>query len=387
METESPLMEVEVKAPSTRRRMIIMILVVMLFLGLLVGFNVFKGIMIGRSMAGGGEPPQTVSVAQAKEEAWQPSLRAVGTVRARQGADLAFEVPGVVAAIDATPGSDVHQGQPLVSLNDATEAGQLRQLQAAAALAKATLRRAKEQFDYKNISPADYEAAEADFKAKEAAVQSQEAVVAKRHLVAPFSGRVGIVVTSLGAYLNAGVAVVTLQQLDQVYMDFYLPQREVGSVRPGQRADAVLDAFPGQSFTGRVTAVNPKVEGNTRNVQVEATFPNPGRRLVPGMFANVTLDVGGRSSYLTLPQTAVTYNPYGAVVFLAKGEAKSGYKAQQVFVTTGATRGDQVAILQGLKPGDLVVTSGSLKLRNGTPLVVDNRVQPANDPHPTPQEQ
>jgi membrane fusion protein (multidrug efflux system) len=386
MDIDHPLDDPQTAAPSTRRRMVIMILAVAGFLGLLIGFNIFKGIMIGRAMAGGGEPPQTVTVTEAREETWEPVLRAVGTLRARQGADLAFEVAGVVVRIDATPGAEVRQGQPLVSLNDETEASQLRQLQAAAELAKATLRRAKEQFEAKTISPADFEATEADFKAKEAAVQAQRAVVAKKHLVAPFSGRVGIVATSPGAYLNAGVGVVTLQQLDQVYLDFALPQREAGSVRPGQRVNLALDAYPGRTFTGKVTTVNPKVDANTRNAQVEATFSNPGRALIPGMFANATVDAGERTRALTLPQAAVTYNPYGAIVFLAKGDGASGYKAQQVFVTTGATRGDQVAILKGLKPGDQVVTSGALKLRNGTPLKVDNRLQPANDPQPSPQE-
>jgi membrane fusion protein (multidrug efflux system) len=386
MDIEQPMDETGAPSPSTRKRMIVMIVGVVLFLGLLAGFNVFKGIMAGRAAAQGGEPPQTVTATQVKEEAWQPSLRAVGTVRARQGADLAFEVPGVVVRIDVTPGAEVRQGAPLVSLNDETEASQLRQLQAAAALAKASFRRAREQFEAKILSPADFETAEADFKAKEAAAQSQVAVVAKKHLVAPFAGRVGIVGTSQGAYLTAGTTVMTLQQLDQVYVDFYLPQRDAGQIRPGQKVDATLDAFPDKTFTGRVTTVNPKVDANTRNVQVEATFPNPGRALVPGMFANLTLDLGGHAMNLTLPQAAVTFNPYGAVVFVAKGEAASGYKAQQVFVTTGATRGDQVAILTGLKPGELVVTSGALKLRNGTPLVVDNKVQPASDPTPKPQE-
>lgn len=387
IDREQPMDETSATPPSTRRRMIIMLLAVGLFLGLLVGFNVFKGIMIGRAMAGGGEPPQTVALAPAKEETWEPSLQAVGTLRARQGADLAFEVPGVVTRIEVTPGAEVREGQALVSLNDETETAQLRQFQAAAALAKATLRRAREQFEAKTISPADFEAAEADFKAKEAAAQSQLALVAKKHLVAPFAGRVGIVNTSPGAYLNAGVGVVTLQKLDQVYLDFFLPQREAGTVRPGQRVDLALDAFPGKTFAGKVSTVNPKVDLNTRNVQVEAVFANPGRTLLPGMFGNASLSVGGATKALTLPQAAVTYNPYGAVVYVAKSEGASGLKAQQVFVTTGGTRGDQVAILKGLNAGDQVVTSGALKLRNGTPLKVDNRVQPANDPRPTPQEQ
>lgn len=387
IDREHPMDETNAAPPSARRRMIIMLLAVGLFLGLLIGFNVFKGIMIGRAMAAGSEPPQTVTLAPAKEETWEPSLQAVGTLRARQGADLAFEVPGVVTRIEVAPGAEVREGQALVSLNDETETAQLRQLQATAVLAKATLRRAKDQFESKTMSPADFEAAEADFKAKEAAAQSQQALVAKKHLVAPFAGRVGIVNTSPGAYLNAGVGVVTLQKLDQVYLDFFLPQREAGAVRPGQRVDLVLDAFPGKTFSGKVSTVNPKVDLNTRNVQVEAVFANPGRTLLPGMFGSASLSVGGATRALTLPQAAVTYNPYGAVVYVAKPEGASGLKAQQVFVTTGGTRGDQVAILKGLKAGDQVVTSGALKLRNGTPLKVDNRVQPANDPHPAPQEQ
>jgi len=386
MDHEYTVDESSAAAPSTRKRMALMVIGVLGFLGLLFGFNLYKGIQIGKAQAGRGEPPQTVTTARVQEEAWHSTLQAVGTLRARQGADLAFEVAGVVVGIDVNPGAEVRQGQSLVRLNDTTETSQLHQLQAAADLAKAALRRAREQFEAKIISPADFETAEADFKAKAAAAQAQAAVVAKKHLLAPFQGRVGIVGTSQGAYLTAGTSIVTLQNLDQVYVDFALPQREAGRLRPGQKVEALLDAFPGEAFLGRISTVNPRVDLNTRNVQVEATFPNPRKVLVPGMFANLTLDLGGGLQTLTLPQAAVTYNPYGAVVFLAKGDATSGYKAQQVFVTTGATRGDQVAITKGLSPGDLVVTSGALKLRNGTPLAVDNRVQPASDPHPTPQE-
>ena len=374
--------------PSTRKRMTIMLLAVGLFLGLLVAFNVFKGIMIKRALAGAPEPPQTVTVAEAKLAQWQPSLSAVGTVRALRGADLAFEVAGVVARIDAQPGAEVKQGQPLVTLNDDTETGQLRQLQAMAALSEVTRRRVKAQAEAQTLSAAEFDAADADWKAKQAAVQAQAAVVAKKHLSAPFSGHVGIITTSAGAYLNPGASVVTLQQLEQVFVDFTLPQRAIGQVRKGQKAVVTLDAYPGRTFTGLITAVNPKVDSGTRNVQVEATFANPQRLLVPGMFASVTLEVGAVEPFLTLPQTAVSYNPYGTIVFLAaKASGKTGLQAQQVFVTTGAIRGDQVAILKGLNPGAQVVTSGSLKLRNGTPLLINNQVLPDNDPHPAPQEQ
>jgi membrane fusion protein (multidrug efflux system) len=276
-----------------------------------------------------------------------------------------------------------------VSLNDDAEQAQYRALLAAADLARVTFRRAKEQLEARTISPADYDGMEADLKAKDAAAKAQLAMVAKKHLVAPFAGRVGILATSEGAYVTPGLAMASVQQLDRVYADFALPQREVGSLHSGQNVALTLDAFPGRTFSGKVTAVNPKVDGGTRNIQVEATFANPSQELVPGMFASVSMDVGAPQSYLTLPQTAVTYNPYGSLVFLAvksQPGGKAGLTAQQVFVTTGPTRGDQVSIIKGLEDGAQVVTSGGLKLRNGTPLIVDNKVLPAADPHPAPQE-
>ena len=374
--------------PGHRKRMVLMLGGVGLFLALLVAFNVFKGIMIGRALAGAPQLPETVTTTEAKFATWQPALNAVGTVRALHGADLAFEVPGVVARIEAAPGSEVKAGQALVALNDEAETAQLRQLKAMSDLAAVTARRAKEQLEARTISPADFDAAEADAKAKAAAVQAQAALVAKKHLTAPFPGRVGLVLTSPGAYLNPGTSVLTLQQLDHVFVDFAMPQKTVAQLRRGGKVTLGLDAYPDRAFTGEITAVNPKVDGSTRNIQVEATFANPGNLLVPGMFANVSLEVGSRENVLTLPQTAVTYNPYGTVVFLAvKGTGKDALVAQQVFVTAGATRGDQVAILKGLAEGAQVVTSGSLKLRNGTPLLVNNKVLPANDAHPAPQEQ
>lgn len=381
------------RPPSARKRMVVMLLGVAGLMGLLVGFQAFKGAMMRKAMAGGGEPPETVGAVEAREETWQPTLGAVGTLRAVRGADLAFEVAGVVVRVDAQPGGEVKAGQPLVALDDTAELAQLQQLKAAEALAELTHRRAKEQLAVHIISQAEFDTSAADLKAKQAAVASQAATAAKKRLVAPFPGRVGLVTTSPGAYLNAGASALTLQQLDPVYVDFRLPQRHLAAVRPGQKVEVNLDAYPGKTFTGRVTAVDSKVDGATRNVAVEATLANPQRLLMPGMFANVSMDVGTQQSYLTLPQTAITYNPYGAVVFLVKkgkvrgpGGEQEGLVAEQSFVTAGPTRGDQVAILEGLKPGDRVVTSGGLKLRNGTPLIVDNKALPANDPNPKPQE-
>ena len=393
MELETNLDTNEQK-PSTAKRMIIMIAGVLgmtLVIGLIFISAVFKMIKSQPK----GEPPQTVTTSTAAFDTWQPSLSAVGTLRAQKGADMAFEVAGVVTQIPVKPGSDVKQGQLLVVLNDSVELAQLRQSQAAAALSKANHERAKEQLAIHAISQGDFDAADADLKAKSAAVQQAAAVAAKKRLVAPFAGRVGLITTSPGAYINSGISIITLQQMDPIYADFYLPQREVSQLRTGQKVDLSLDAFPGRTFTGKVTAVNPKVDGATRNIQVEATLSNPKREILPGMFASVSMEAGAKEKLLTLPQTAITYNPYGATVFVAKkgevmgmdGKKKEGLMAEQVFVTTGPARGDQVAILKGLDEGVVVVTSGGLKLKNGTPLIVDNSHPPVNDPDPAPQEQ
>ena len=380
--------------PSTGRRMTWMLIIIGFVLFIVVGFNILTQVMTAKFMAGQGEPPATVTTSTAALDTWQPSLDAVGTLRAVKGADMAFEVAGVVTQIGAKPGSEVKQGQTLVQLNDSVEAAQLRGLQAAAALSKVNRDRAQQQLEIHAISQGDFDAADADLKAKAAAVQQAAAVVAKKRLSAPFNGRVGLITTSPGAYINSGVSVVTLQQMDQLYADFYLPQREMGALKQGQKVTLALDTFPGQPFEGKVTAVNPKVDGSTRNIQIEATVPNPKHQLLPGMFASVSMEVGAPERHITLPQTAVTYNPYGATVFIAKkgqvkdkdGKLVDGLVAQQVFVTTGATRGDQVAIVKGLDEGAVVVTSGGLKLRNGTTLIVDNSLPPTNEPNPAPQE-
>ena len=375
-----------------RRRMILMLGGVGVFLGLMVAFNAFRKVMIQRALAASGEPPQTVTTIEARIDGWQPALTAVGTVRGIQGADLAFEVPGRLIAVAAKVGSEVKQGQLLLAMDDAAEAAQLRQLQVAAGLAEVTYGRAKAQLADATVSKAEFDQAEADLEVKRAAVQSQAAEVAKKRLVAPFPGRVGIVTVSKGAYLNPGTPVVTLQQLDSVYVDFSLPQKDSAQVKPGQAVTITMDGLPDRTFRGKVTGVNPKIDPGTRNLEVEALFGNPGRSLLPGMFVRVNLDHGARQNHVTLPQTAINYNPYGAIVFLAVGKSSPGSAsrkelvARQVFVTTGATRGDQVAIVKGLQAGALVVSSGGLKLRNGTPLIVDNRVQPANDAEPAPQE-
>jgi membrane fusion protein (multidrug efflux system) len=378
-------------SPSTTKRMIWMVVGVLALIALIVGIKV---LLVMRMIHGMPKPaPSTVSTVKISEQAWQPSLSAVGTLRAAKGADLAMDVSGLVTEVNLRSGEDVSKGQPLLQLRDGDDVAQLQQLQANAQLSRVTLDRARQQLAAQAISKANFDSADADYKARQAAVAQQKVVVEKKQLRAPFAGRAGIITLSPGAYLSAGTAVVTLQQLDPLLVDFSVPQSELGRLQVGQHVDLTLDAYPGKTFSAELSAISPKVEPNTRNVQVEATVPNHDKGLTPGMFARVSVDVGSKRQQLTLPQAAVVYNPYGDTVYVvqpAKGKDDKGNAnaptVQQTFVTTGETRGDQVAILKGLKAGTEVVTSGQMKLKNGAPIKVDNSVQPAAAAHPTPQE-
>jgi membrane fusion protein (multidrug efflux system) len=229
------------------------------------------------------------------------------------------------------------------------------------------------------ISQATLDADIADLKNKSAQVAGQQALINKKIIRAPFGGRLGISSINPGQYVNPGDNLVTLQSLDTVYLDFFLPQQELSRLCIGQKIDLTTDAYPDSQFSGKITAINPKVETDSRNVLVEATVVNPKHELLPGMYAAVEVEAGRPESMLTVAQTAVTFNPYGETVYVIEDNI-----AKQRFVTVGQKRGDQLVILTGLKEGELVVTSGQLKLRNNSPVKVDNDVQPTNDAAPTP---
>jgi membrane fusion protein (multidrug efflux system) len=375
-----------------QRRMIIMLCGVFLLLGLIFAFNQFKMFMLKYFITGMGLPPATVSTMVVATSEWQPKLTSVGNVRAFRGVELSTEIGGSVLTVPIKSGQDVKEGDLLIKLNDASDVAQLKSLKAMADLAKVINERDSQQLAIQAISKNVFDTSAADAKSKLAQVESQTALVAKKNLKAPFSGRVGIVSINPGQYVNSGDKLLTLQTLDPIFVDFNLPQNNAEQILVGQEVVVTTDAFKDASFTGKITAVSPKVDTNTRNIQVEAKLANPDKKVLPGMFANVNIKVGEQVKLLTLPQTAVTYNPYGSTVFVAKPTGKKDkqgkpvLEAQQVFVTTGATRGDQVAILKGIEEGATVVTSGQLKLKNGTPLLINNTVQPANSPDPKPQE-
>lgn len=374
------------------RRMTIMLCGVFLLLGLIFAFNQLKTFMIKHFIAGMGLPPATVSTMVIATSEWQPKLTSVGSVRAFRGVELSTELGGLVQSVPVKSGQDVKEGELLIKLNDASDVAQLNSLKAMADLAKVINERDRQQLAIQAISKNVFDTSAADSKSKQAQVEQQTALVAKKNLKAPFSGRVGIVSINPGQYVNPGDKLLTLQTLDPIFVDFNLPQNNAEQIQVGQEVIVTTDAFKDASFTGKITAVSPKVDTNTRNIQIEAQLSNPDKKILPGMFANVNIKLGDQVKYLTLPQTAVTYNPYGSTVFIAKPTGKKdkhgnpALEAQQVFVTTGSTRGDQVAILKGVDEGATVVTSGQLKLKNGTPLIINNKVLPANSPDPKPQE-
>jgi membrane fusion protein (multidrug efflux system) len=268
----------------------------------------------------------------------------------------------------------------------------MKALEATAELAEITFQRDQKQLLARAVSQAVVDTDAANLKNARAQVAEQKAVVDKKTLRAPFSGRLGIRAIDLGQYTTAGTTVVTLQALDPIFVDFTLPQQALSQLAVGQPVSVAIDTFPGQAFTGKIAAINPKVDTSSRNVQIRATLANPDRKLLPGMYAKVAIDTGAAQRYVTLPQTAVTFSPYGDTAYLVENQGQDDkgqpkLVARQTFITTGPKRGDQVAVLKGVKEGDTVVVAGQLKLRNGSPLAIDNAVRPSNDASPAPVDQ
>ncbi|WP_027530917.1 efflux RND transporter periplasmic adaptor subunit [Bradyrhizobium sp. WSM3983] len=372
------------------KRMIIMLCAIGAVFAALAWFVNFRAGMIRQAMASLADPPQTVSTAAAQVSDWQSTLTAIGTFRAVNGADLSLQQPGIVDSIHFESGKDVAAGDALLDLRTEDDVAKLQSLQATADGFGITLRRDQGQLKINAVSQATVDSDAVNERNALALVAQQRALLDQKTLRAPFAGRLGVRQVDVGQYLTAGTTIVTLQALDRLYVDFTLPQQAIDQVKVGQEVAARVDAFPGRTFKGVVQAFNSKVDQASRNVQVRAVFDNADRRLLPGMFGRIDVRVGHPTSYLTLPQTAIVYNTYGESVFLAvKSDApgKQGLMARQTFIKTGATRGDQVAVISGLDPGATVVTAGQIKLRNGTLLKVDNSVPLANDPNPSPADQ
>jgi membrane fusion protein (multidrug efflux system) len=331
------------------------------------------------------EPPAVVTTMAARSSIWQDDMQAVGSLRAVRGTDLAAEVPGIVDWIGFESGRDVDAGTVLVKLRPNDDAAKLAELQAAADLAAANLARDQKQFRAQAVSQATIDADDSHLRAARAQIAEQQALMAEKVVRAPFSGRLGLRQVDVGQYLPSGTPMVTLQALDPIFVDFYVTQQAIGVLRNGQPASVTLDGFPNRRFAATIAAVSSRLDSASRMVQVRATIANPDHVLLPGMFATVFLQTGAPQRYITLPQSALVYNPYGSTVYVVNpGRPMTVHSA---LVKVGSTRGDQVAVLDGLREGDVVVTSGQLKLHQGSVISVNSSVLPADSPTPRPVEE
>jgi membrane fusion protein (multidrug efflux system) len=369
-----------------KKRMIIMLICLLILFGGIFGYKIFMAKMIKHFITTQSHVV-TVSTGKVTTSSWQPKVTEAGSLRAIHGVNITTQLAGQVQKIYFTPGADVVEGQVLAQLNADDDIALLHSLQANAELSKITYTRDKAQFKAEGVSKQIVDNDAANVASLTAQVAQQAAIVAKKTIVAPFAGRVGINLINLGQYLNPGDAVTMLQTLDPIYADFNVPQQEFSRMKAGQKVVITVDAMPGRKFFGKVTTINPGVDATSRNVLVEATIDNPEKELAPGMFANVEVDTGEPIEYVTVPQTVIFYNPYGDIVYIVteKDKDKDGKPiliANQRFVKVGETRGEQIAVTEGLKEGETVVTSGQLKLKNGSVIAVNNSVVPPDNAKP-----
>jgi len=335
-------------------------------------------------------PPEAITTIVAKQETWPTTLSVVGTMEAVHGVTVSADLPGTVDRINFDSGKPVQQGEVLVQLDTRQERAQLAATEAQRDLAKINYARYNELQKEGVISKQDYDKAMADQKQTEANVGEIRATIDRKTIRAPFSGVLGIRQVNLGQYLAAGSAIVPLQSVNPIYVDFSVPQDVIGQVKVGDNVRLTTENLSGLEFTGRVNALDSVVDQATRNVQVQATLANPGGKLRPGMFVQVEVGVGAKRSVLPLPASAISYAPFGDSVFivtdLKSPDGKTYRGVRQQFVKVEGSRGDQVGVVSGVNPGDEVVTSGVFKLRNGAAVAVNNKIQPENNPAPKPED-
>lgn len=379
--------------------------------GALVGMNIMRDQGVAAFFASQQMPPVPISATKAEAKTWTDYLEGIGSVSAVEGIELASEVAGTVKSIDFKPNDTVSAGQRLVQLDDSIDQADVRLYQAAMDLAKRVLDRVSSLRSRGNAPQSDLDSANAELLKAQAQIARAQATIDKKAVMAPFAGIVGIRKIDIGRYVAAGDALVTLQRLDQVYADFTLPEQAFSRISHGQKVEVRADAFPDEVFRGEVSGIEPVVDSASRMVKVRATIDNPGLKLRPGFFANVRLILPERPNVVTVPQTAITFSLYGDTVFVirekqaeanqqqpadqpaekpaASGDAGQGgsqppagpqLTVEQVFVRVGKRQGSIAEIVEGVKAGDQVVTSGQLKLQNGFPVVIDNSVDPTRPP-------
>ncbi|OAI20037.1 MULTISPECIES: efflux RND transporter periplasmic adaptor subunit [Methylomonas] len=355
------------------KRSLLVLLLTLLALGAIFGLKFYRMRQAASQVP--AVSPAVVAFAEVKSEHWDSSLSTVGSFRAVAGIDISNEIAGMVQAIHFNSGQTVKAGQLLLELDSATDRAELDGLLAEQKLAGLRYQRGQSMLERKFIAAADQDQNRAQLDQAAAAVAGKQIQIAKKHIKAPFAGELGIRRVDLGQYLPVGSAIVMLEQLDPMYLDFTLPERDLGRIGKGQKVIASVPAFPDQYFEGEVTASNPAVDTDSRTIKVQALFRNPGKLLRPGMFAQIKLSAEADQTVSTLPDTAISYNPYGNSVFAVQ-RGPAGWIVQSRQVKTGDSRGGRVEILEGLRLGDKVVAAGQMKLRNGMAVTPDSQPAP-----------
>ena len=372
------------------KRIVLTILGLIIIGGAIAGVKVLQ---IRTMIDQGGKfvpPPETVSTASVRSESWESVITAVASLEAVQGVTVAAEQPGKVVNIAFSPGAIINKGDLLVQLDSTAEEAQLRAIQASRNLAQTNLRRLAGLVSKGLISQADYDNAEASFKQAAAQADNVRAIIEKKNIHAPFAGRLGVRQVNLGQMLKEGEAIVSLQVLDPIFVNFMLPQQELGRIKVGLTVRLSGDGLGSQPLVGEISTIDPKVDAVTRTIRVQATVANSDERMRPGMYVSVSVVLPERSEVLALPATAVLYAPYSDSVFVVdekkdEKNGRSGKALRQQFVRLGEKRGDFVAVLSGLQEGATVASTGVFKLRNGQAVVVDNTHSPTFELNPKPE--
>jgi membrane fusion protein (multidrug efflux system) len=358
------------------------------FFGLLivVGFIIgIKALQIGalKSSDGFQLPPEYVTSATVKEETWKQTLDAVGSLTAVQGVTVSSEVAGKVTKIHFESGEPVEEGQLLVELDITTEEAQLAAAVADVQLAKLIFERVEKLRKTFTVAESELDSARASLLSASAQMENMEAVIKKKKISAPFTGRLGIRQIDKGQFLNNGDAIVSLQSLDPIYVDFSFPQKWISLVEQGMQVEIKVDSFPEASFKGNISAINPEVAVSTRTISLRATLDNSDGKLLPGMFSQVSVNLPKEKSFIVVPATSILYNSYGDSVFVIK-ESDGQKIVEQHFVETGEARGDFVSLIKGPEVGSVVVSSGAFKLRHGVPIIINNDLAPKAEINPDP---
>jgi len=371
------------------KRMIVLLGGMVVLVGSLAGFKVLQIKAAIAQASSFQPPPEAVTTVVAKRAEWPASLSAIGTVAAVQGVTVSADLPGLVEAISFESGQTVNTGDVLVRLDAKQERAQLAAAEAQLHLMRVDLERAKGMLSGGIISQATYDSAAAQYKQSDARAGEIRATIARKVIRAPFSGVLGIRQVNLGQYLQGGTPIVSLQALRPAYVNFTLPQQEIGMLPIGSQVEVTSDAIGGSEL-GRISALDSTIDEATRHVRVQAMFANASGKLRPGMFVEAKLPRGKSAEVITLPASAISYAPFGDSVFIVedvKGPDGKTYRGvRQQFVKLGGSRGDQVAVFTGVKPGEEVVTSGVFKLRPGAAVQVNNTIQPGNNPAPKPED-